>query len=61
MLKEKFKMLKSDLKLWNKEVFTVMKTNIDAKKEKIRELDRQDNVLVSKSRIFLFLYFQKNK
>lgn len=61
MLKEKFKMLEPDLKLWNKEVFTVMKTNIDAKKEKIRELDRQDNVFVSKSRIFLFLYFQKNK
>lgn len=44
VLKEKLKMLKTDLKIWNKEVFRWMDSNIAAKKERIGELDRVDDV-----------------
>lgn len=43
VLKEKLKLLKSDLKLWNREVFGYLDTNIDMKKERIGVLDRLDD------------------
>lgn len=44
MVKEKFKMLKNDLKIWNKQVFGSIERNIDNFREEIRKLDMIDEV-----------------
>ncbi|GKV15742.1 hypothetical protein SLEP1_g26499 [Rubroshorea leprosula] len=41
-LKEKLKMLKKELKAWNKEVFGVIDRNMDAAREEIKQLDEKE-------------------
>ncbi|KAL8471619.1 hypothetical protein ACS0TY_029028 [Phlomoides rotata] len=43
-LKEKFKLLKADLKSWNSQVFGKISSNIESQREEIRRLDLIDEV-----------------
>lgn len=43
ILKEKLKLLKTDLKVWNKDVFGMLDTSIEVKKAAIDTLDRVDD------------------
>ncbi|GKV19246.1 hypothetical protein SLEP1_g29532 [Rubroshorea leprosula] len=43
-LKEKLKFLKKELKVWNKEVFGIIETQIEAAKEEIKKVDEKNDV-----------------
>lgn len=45
MLKEKFKILKHDLKHWNKSVFGVIDENLETKKAEIEIINRIDGTM----------------